>query len=225
MLLRPVLEAILRLHGAPALLVIFALPFLEASLFVGFIFPGEIAVLLGGVLANQHRVGLTAVLVAAIAGAILGDSVGYAVGHRFGDRLLRRVPDRLLDDAKVDKAKDLVRRLGGKAVFVGRFTAAARVLVPGLAGTAGIHYGRFLFFNVTGGALWATGFVLLGYAAGSQYQAVERNASLVSYGILALLVVLGAVLVLRRRRRRRGHDRDAAPPTTTPTTPTPAPTP
>ena len=92
-----------------------------------------------------------------------------------------------------------MRRLGGKAVFVGRFTTAARVLVPGLAGMARIPYGRFLAFNVAGGTLWATTFVLLGYAVGSQYKTVERNAT---YAGLGLLVVLAAVLLLRRRRSR-----------------------
>jgi membrane protein YqaA with SNARE-associated domain len=67
---------------------LFVVPLLESSAFVGFVFPGEIAVLLGGVLAFQHRVSLPAVLAAAIAGAVIGDTVGYAVGHRYGRRLL-----------------------------------------------------------------------------------------------------------------------------------------
>lgn len=107
--------------------------------------------LFGGVPANQHRVSLVAVLVAGIAGAILGGSLGYALGHRYGRRILAGVPDRLLDADKAERTEALVRRLGGKAVFVGRFATAARFLVPSLAGTSRIPYGRFLFFNVTGG--------------------------------------------------------------------------
>jgi len=78
---------ILGLPGWAALVIVFAVPLLESSAFVGFVFPGEIAVLLGGVLAFQHRVGLPAVLAAAIAGAILGDTIGYWVGRRYGRRL------------------------------------------------------------------------------------------------------------------------------------------
>ncbi len=103
---------------------------------------------------------------------------------------------------KSTRPEALVRRLGGKAVFVGRFTTAARVLVPGLAGTARIPYGRFLFFNATGGAIWATTFVLLGYVFGSQYQRVERNANLFGLVVLGLLLVVGGGYYLRRRRRR-----------------------
>lgn len=192
-------ESILRLPPPVALGLVFALPLLEASAFVGFVVPGEIGVLLGGVLANQHKLSLTAVLILAIAGAIIGDSIGYEVGRRYGERLLVKVPDRLLDEDKLHRAEESVRRLGGKAVFVGRFTTAARVLVPGLAGMARIPYGRFLAFNVAGGALWAAAFVVLGYLVGSQYKLVERNATLVGLG---LLVVVAAALLLRRRRNR-----------------------
>src|SRR2546429_5210242 len=81
-------QHILGLPGWVALVIVFAVPLLESSAFVGFVFPGEIAVLLGGVLAFQHRVALPAVLAAAIAGAVLGDTIGYWVGHRYGRRLL-----------------------------------------------------------------------------------------------------------------------------------------
>ncbi len=67
-------EGILHLHGWAALAFIFALPALESSIFLGFLFPGEVAVLLGGVLAYQHRVSLPAVIAAAVAGAIIGDT-------------------------------------------------------------------------------------------------------------------------------------------------------
>ena len=66
----------------------FLFPALEASIFVGVLVPGEIGVVLGGVLANQHKLPLSAVLVAAIAGAIIGDSVGYWVGNRYGEWIL-----------------------------------------------------------------------------------------------------------------------------------------
>src|SRR6266568_8259984 len=74
------IELILHLSGFPAYALVFLLPALESSAFVGFIFPGELAIILGGVLAFQGRVSLGGVLAAAIAGAVIGDSVGYAVG-------------------------------------------------------------------------------------------------------------------------------------------------
>ena len=128
---------ILTLPGWLALLVVFALPALESSAFVGFIFPGEVALILGGVIASQGRVSLAAVLAAAIAGAIVGDTVGYAGGRRYGRGILDSTLGRFVKASHLDRAEAYLAERGGKAVFFGRFTAALRVLIPGLAGMSG----------------------------------------------------------------------------------------
>ncbi|MDQ6650834.1 MAG: DedA family protein [Actinomycetota bacterium] len=203
-------EFILRLDGLPALAVVFTLPALEASVFIGFLVPGEIAVVLGGVLAFEHRVALPAAIAAAVLGAIVGDAVGYLVGRRYGERLLRRLPRWLIRDDHIAKAKDALNRLGGKAVFLGRFTAALRAMVPGLAGMAGMPFRTFAIYNVAGGVVWATSFVLLGYVAGDGWRRLESRLQLGGYALFGLVVLaLAAVLLVRRVRRRRAQRSEA----------------
>jgi len=60
-----------------------------------------------------------------------------------------------------------------------------------------------LAYNAAGGILWATGFVLLGYAAGSQYQRVAHNATLFGLGLLVLIIIIVVVTKKLRDRRRR----------------------
>src|SRR5947209_6540281 len=103
-------DKVLLLPPAIALLLVFALPALEASAFVGFLIPGEIGVLLGGVLANQHKLPLWAVLVCGVVGAIIGDSVGYAIGKRYGEALLTKIPNRILKDESLHRAEESIRR-------------------------------------------------------------------------------------------------------------------
>ena len=81
--------------------------------------------------------------------AIVGDSVGYFVGHRFGDRLLEAKLLRKRRSA-LDAATELLRRRGAWTVFVGRFTAFLRAVVPGLAGLSRMHYRTFLIANAAG---------------------------------------------------------------------------
>ena len=203
-----VAESLLRIPPALALLLVFALPALEASAFVGFLFPAEPGVILGGVLAEQHKLPLWAVLVAAISGALIGDNIGYEVGRRFGRRIVARIPHRVLRPQHLAKAEELVRTHGGKAVFLGRFTTTLRVLVPGFAGLSRVPYRSFLIWNAAGGVPWAVFFVLLGYLAGSQYQRAAHNATLVGLGFGAVLVGLLGLQLLRSRRRKRlqvGH--------------------
>ena len=171
----------------------FAVPALESSVFLGFFFPGETALILGGVLASYHRVALWQVLVAGIAGAVLGDSVGYLVGRDYGRRLLESRPlRRFAKPGRIDRGQDYLNQRGGKAVFLGRFTAALRVLVPGLAGMARMPYRVFLPWNVAGGATWGAAMVLLGYLAGASWKRVASDATQVG---IALFVVVVAALV------------------------------
>jgi membrane protein DedA with SNARE-associated domain len=178
------------------------LVFAEAALFVGFVLPGETAVLLGGVLAHEHKVSLPVIAAVAVLAAIIGDSVGYEVGRRFGTRILDSRPFAQRRDG-VEKGRKALRRHGGKAVFLARSTAFLRAVMPGLAGTARMPYRRFLLFNATGGLVWAVGFTLLGYLAGASYQKVEQIAGRGSEVILAVIVVAVIAFVIVRRRRER----------------------
>lgn len=199
---------ILSLGGWFALAIVFLVPALEASVFLGFLFPGEIAVLLGGVLAFHGQVALPAVIAAAVTGAIVGDSIGYFVGRRWGHQILRGVGRRVpflrhRIDEHLESAQAYLRRRGGAAVFFGRFTAALRVMVPGLAGMAELPYGQFAFYNAAGGLLWGTGFVLLGYFAGEAWPRVAGGASKVGLALLVLVLIgLIAVRILRGVREK-----------------------
>lgn len=196
----------LRLPGPVALIFVFALPAAEASLFVGFVFPGEVAVILGGVLAHEGRIPLALVIAAAVAGAVLGDAVGYFVGRRWGERVIAGTAGRLLKPQHLERGRAYMARQGGKAVFIGRFTASLRALVPGLAGLSGMRYRTFAVWNVIGGALWATTFVVAGYLAGSAWSEVAHVAGRIGLGILAL-VVAGVTAAALLRRRSKTPDR------------------
>ena len=194
---------VLHLTGPVVLIADFTLPALEASTLLGIVVPGEFALVLGGVLAHQGRVSLLAAIAAGAAGAVAGDSIGYAVGRRFGDRLLDRLPRRLRGRRHLERAMALARRHGGRAVFVGRFTTGVRALVPGLAGLAQVPYRTFVAFNAAGGLLWATGSVLLGFAAGQAYRAAERiagQAGLIVFGAIVVGAAAGRVMAHRRGR-------------------------
>ncbi|QNN53295.1 bifunctional DedA family/phosphatase PAP2 family protein [Nocardioides mesophilus] len=197
---------ILALPGWVALLVVFAVPALESSAFVGFLFPGEIALILGGVLAFEGRVPLAAVLVAGMVGAVVGDSVGYAVGSAYGRRLLDGTVGRWVKQDHLDRASVYLAERGGRAVFFGRFTAALRVMIPGLAGMSGLRYRTFLVFNVAGAVGWVTLSVMLGYLGGSSWRHVEHIASRIGLGALAVVVLaIAAGYALRRTGTHKGR--------------------
>jgi membrane-associated protein len=198
-----------RLLGVPGwavLTVVGLVVFAEDALFVGFVLPGETVAVLGGVAAKFGHVPLWAVLAVTVVAAIVGDSVGYEVGRALGPRILRV---RLLRERQrgIEQAQGFLARRGGTAVFLGRWLALFRALMPALAGTARMPYGRFLTWNALGGIAWGVVVVLLGYAAGASYRTIESRfgtgAAIVLAGVVVLVLVVWRVrrhLVERRQR-------------------------
>ena len=194
------IDLFLSVPASWALAVVFTLTAAEAALFFGFVIPGEIAVVLGGVLASFDRVALWQTLAAAIAGAVIGDSIGFHVGRHYGRRWLEaRFPNRWRAVAR------WISKNGPMAVFFGRYSAFLRAAVPTAAGAARLPYGQFLLWNVIGGATWATAFTLLGFLAGEGYEVALKWAHRGSLALLGLIVAVGLILWAVRALRRRAH--------------------
>jgi membrane-associated protein len=198
------LDPLLNLHGWEVYLLVGALVFAEASILIGFVFPGETAVIIGGVSASRGHVNIVVLIAVVVTCAIAGDSVGYVVGEKWGRRLLRtnllRKRKRLLDGVF-----DQLNRRGGVAVFLARFTAFLRAVVPGLAGISSMPYRVFLPANAAGGLIWGTAYCLLGYLVGHAYQRIESASGIASDVLLGLVVAALIVLFIRRRRKDRAE--------------------
>jgi membrane-associated protein len=193
------LQPLLSLHGWPAYTLVGLLVFAEAAVLLGFVFPGETAAILGGVLASKGGVDLAGMVTVVVVCAIVGDSVGYAVGERWGRQLLQLGPLRKRQKG-LDAALNQLNRRGPLAVFVARFSAFLRAVVPGLAGMSSMHYRVFLAANAVGGLCWGVLYVLLGYFVG---QRVEKATGIASDVVLGIIFVVIVVLVVRRRRKSK----------------------
>jgi len=204
-------DHVLAVSGLTIYLVVGGLVFAEDALFVGFVLPGETAAILGGVAAHDGRASLAAMIAVVVIAAIVGDSVGYEIGKHAGPRMLTTKPLRR-HAHRLDDARDLLARRGGWAVFLGRFTAFFRAVMPALAGLSHMPYGRFLPYNALGGIVWGTGVVLIGYWAGHAYQRIAQNFGRASAAVVLLLVLAGLLAWhLRKRRQEREEEAEDGP--------------
>ena len=127
---------------------------------------------------------------------------------------------KLQDTAGVRYTLALLERYGGPAVFLGRFIAFARAVIPGLAGMSGLRYRTFLFWNLLGGIAWGVGYTLLGYVVGVSFEHVLSQIGLWSLVVVGVVAAVLVVFEVRRRRRERrriqlelaGLDEDAEDP-------------
>lgn len=201
---------ILSLQGWPVYLVVALLAFGESAIFLGFVLPGETAMVVAGVLAARGNISLPAIIAICASAAVLGDQVGYLLGRHFGPGLRGSRLGRRVGEARWTKAQDSVTRHGAWAVAGGRWVAVLRALVPTVAGAIAMPYRRFLLANAVGGSVWAAGAVLVGYFAGgsiSTAQDLLGRTSLIGLTLVTILTVITVIKFLRRRGRIR-HARE-----------------
>jgi membrane protein DedA with SNARE-associated domain len=201
-------DAILGMPPLLAYALVFALVFAEDAIFVGFVIPGETAAVLGGVVASQGKADIWLMAPLVVLAAVVGDTVGYEIGKHLGPRLLGfRVFDR--HRKKLEDAQAFLRKRGGWAVFLGRFVAFFRAMMPALAGASQMRYPRFVAFNALGGVTWGVGFTLLGFVAGASYDAVAKAAGRDIAAIVGVIAVIAFIVWrVRRGRAERRNERD-----------------
>jgi membrane protein DedA with SNARE-associated domain len=191
--------------GGWAYAVVGGLAFLETSAFVGLAAPGELAVVVGGVLAGRGRLELPALIAVVWAAAAAGDLCGYVLGRSAGRAFLVRHGRRVgVTDARLAVAERAFARHGVKAVVAGRFVGVVRALGPFAAGASGMPAARFVPADVAGSGLWAATFATLGYVFAERLDDVLDVLHRAQIGLgVALVLALAALIVVRRRRGAR----------------------
>ncbi|MDD2732880.1 MAG: bifunctional DedA family/phosphatase PAP2 family protein [Desulfuromonadaceae bacterium] len=176
-------------------LVIFLVVALECQALLGLVMPGESLVLAGGFLAYQGVFDPVLLVMVISIAAILGDSIGYELGRHLGRGwLLKHAGHLRLRQETLDRVDAFLDTHGGKAVFGSHFLHLLRALMPFVAGDRRMRYGKFLLFNAIGCVVWASVFVLLGYAAGESWRVAAKWVGIASEilgGALLLVVALG----------------------------------
>jgi membrane-associated protein len=184
------------------------LAFAEAAILVGFVLPGEIALLVGGYFCRYGPLNVWVMCAVAVVGAIAGDSVGFELGKKLGPPLRRSRVGGWIGERRWAAVDGALHRHGGKAVFIGRFTALLRALMPSMAGMSGMRYRTFLVWNAAGGLLWGSGCVILGYEFANALNTVSTYLTWVPFAVIALALVAFAAVHFRRKAQE--HDEGAS---------------
>ena len=194
-------------YGAWIYLILFLVIFAETGLVVTPFLPGDSLLFVAGTLAAAGGMDPVLLMVLLCIAAIAGDSVNYAVGRHVGERLVRS--GRFVRQAHVDRTHAFFEKYGGKTIVIARFVPIVRTFAPFVAGMGAMDYGRFLFFNVTGGILWVVSLTTAGYFFGN-LPIVKNNLSLVIIGIIIASIMPGVIEYLRHRRAVRAAQRAQA---------------
>lgn len=154
--------------------------------------PAIPTLVVAGAMAVNGKLSLIAVIAAAMIACIVADGAWYMAGRYFGNRVMKtlcRVS--LTPDSCVSQTQSRFERWGVNALVIAKFVPGLGLIAPPLAGATGIGWGRFLFFNTLGCALWVGVGVGGGMLLGPQ---IERLLAYVEKFGIATLIVLGALL-------------------------------
>jgi len=140
-----------------ALIIAFALAFIESIPIIGHFFPGFIIMPPIGVLIAKQLLPWQPAAAAITLGGFLGDWSGYLIGKHCGERVKKQT--KLIQQYQ-QRSQQLLADYGVFAVIIGRFSGPMRSLAPMLMGLLKLPQGTFIVACIPAVILW-TGVHLL----------------------------------------------------------------
>ncbi len=165
--------------------------------------PEDISLILGGFLAHKGAASLPLMMGVGFMGILVGDSLIFLAGRRLGSQVGRSPKGflaRVITPEKRARVEGLFALHGQKIVMIARFLPGVRAVTYFTAGSAGMSYWRFVFWDGLAALLSAPFFVWLGFHFGDKLDyAIDRmkEGQLVVFGSLA---VVGLAAFLWRKR-------------------------
>jgi len=182
--------------------------FIECGLFFPFL-PGDTLLFAIGLFVEEQRIDLIPgpkgvdiafAIVVYVLAAFAGNVVGYEIGRRLGPRIYQH-QGRIIKREYLDDTQRFFDRHGSVALVIGRFVPIVRTYVTLVAGVTEMSRRKFFEWSAIGALLWVVSITLVGYFLGSAFPSIGKNIDLVTYGLLAVTVVILGIEWLRKRNR------------------------
>lgn len=181
-------------------LILFLIIFAETGLVVTPFLPGDsVLFAMGALIAKpETNLNLGIMILLLIAAAILGDFVNYEIGKHFGNRVFKP-SSKIFKPAYLEKTQSFYEKYGLKTIIYARFVPIVRTFAPFVAGIVRMPYRKFGLYNIVGGILWVSLFLIAGYFFG-QIPFVKNNFSIVVLAIIAISILPAIIEVIKSKR-------------------------
>jgi undecaprenyl-diphosphatase len=187
------LQPLFELPALTVYILIGLLCWTEAAFFLGFVTPGELAVVTGGILASRGQIELDVLLGVVLAATVAGNATGFYLGRRFGGRMLGWEPLQRLFGHSIRRTQGFMYRRGEWAIVLSRVSTPTRVIVPFLAGASEVPYRRFVLLDIPASLVWALVWSVLGYVLGESWGVIREVSG--TAALLVLILFVTAVLI------------------------------
>lgn len=184
--------------------VLFAIIFCETGLVVMPFLPGDSLLFAVGAMCaiTDSPLNLAILIPLLIVAAIMGDALNYWIGAKVGPKVFFSDTSRWLNRTHLDHAQHFYEKYGSKAIIIARFVPIVRTFAPFVAGIGKMNFGRFWLYNVVGGAVWVSLFLVAGFWFGN-IELVKNNFIFVTLGIIAVSVIPIAYEWMKAKKAQR----------------------
>ena len=196
------LQELVQNYGLYVYGILFLIIFCETGLVVTPILPGDSLLFAAGAIAATGQLNPWGMILLLTAAAILGDTANYWIGAYIGPKVFSKPKSLFFNPEHLKRTHEFYEKYGGKTIIIARFLPIIRTFAPFVAGVGSMSYGRFIAYNVIGGALWVPLFVGGGYFFGN-LPVVKRNFTLVILAIIVLSLMPMVIEIIRHRLRRQ----------------------
>ena len=180
-------------------LILFLIVFCETGLVIAPFLPGDSLLFVFGTFASIGAINIFMLYIVFLAAAILGDTANYWIGYHFGARVFAK--SRFFKKEYLDMTKEFYKKHGGKTIVFARFIPVMRTFAPFVAGIGKMDYIRFFIFNIIGGLIWVSIFLLGGFFFG-QIPFVRENLTLILLIIIFVSLMPAVIRYLRHKARK-----------------------
>jgi len=187
-------------YGALMYAILFLVIFIETGVVIMPFLPGDSLLFAAGALSAMGMFKIVWLYLIVAVAAILGDTVNYWIGHFIGDKAFNS-KNRFLKKEYLDKAQSFYDKYGGEAIILARFVPIVRTFAPFVAGIGEMHYGKFLMFNLIGGAAWTALFTFGGYFLGN-IPVIKENFHYMVLLIIGVSIIPMIVEIIRAKMRK-----------------------
>ncbi len=172
-------------------LIAFTSSIVESFPVIGVLVPGQqIMLLVGGFFGKLGGLQLSYMIIFAIIGALIGNAIGYFLGKWYGHDFLERYGDWFgLGRTELKYLRKQIEKNGAWFIIFGKFHNFTRAFIPFIAGSMGMHTGKFWLYNIIGSVLWAGTIITLGVAFVTYYKVILAYFSYILMGLMFSVIL------------------------------------
>jgi membrane-associated protein len=187
------------LHGAVALALLPALLFAEEAGVPLPFAPGELVLLVAGLLITSGGLNPYAFVPLALFACVAGSVIGYSWARVVGDRGLRGLARRLRQQRNLERVEGRLRSAGWVKVGISRLIPGLRIYTTLVAGAVRVSWGSFLIAIGWSTVIWVGVFVALGMLIGVPVvHLLDRIQQLALQGAILIVMGVGCYLAVRK---------------------------